>query len=88
MQLSRVKCPRSRAQHTASGNRRGIRFDDTRFDRAGEHCSNHARQLRADTDAVGIRITGPGRICQRPCRLEERGGRQRRHHGHVPSAGG
>ena len=80
MQLSRVKCPRSRAQHTASGNRRGIRFDDTRFDRAGEHRSCYARQLRVDTGAVSIRITGPGRICQRSCPMERRRGGKRRHH--------
>jgi len=80
MQLRWVKCPRSRTQHTASGDRRGIRFDDTRFDRAGEHRSYYARQLRVDTGTISPCITGAGRICQRSCPMERRRSGQRRHH--------
>ena len=78
MQLRWVKRPRS--QHTASGNRRGIRFDDTRFDCAGEHRSNHARQPRVDTGPVSIRPGGAGRICQRSYPMERRRSGKRRHH--------
>ena len=86
MQFRWVKCARGHPQHTANGhgNRRGVRVD-----RAGQQRRiNHARRLRIGAGAVSLRVNAERRICQRPCRLEKRGGGERRHHGHVPSAGG
>lgn len=84
MRFRWVKQPlRSRSQHATSGNRRGIRIGH-----ADEHYGNRARELRIGTSAISIRASGAGCICQRTCPVEKCRSGKRRHHGHVPSAGG
>jgi len=80
------RCP----HHTTNdfGNRRGSHVDASHVDTASdEHRSNRDR-LRAGNDAAGHLFSGPGRIRQRPRRVEKSGNGKRRHHGHVLPAGG